>query len=160
MKLPGGSSKPVRAGEGTKIALVVSRWNDQVTSRLTIGAKQALLEAGLPEKSLDVFYVPGAFELPQAAQAIAGSGRYSAIVPLGCLIRGETFHFDLICQAVGTGLDAVGRSTGVPVTLGVLTVDKLEQAMDRAGGRYGNKGAEAALAALELVALKKDLSAS
>lgn len=160
MKLVGGSSKPVRAIEGTRVAVIVSRWNDQVTTRLANGAKQALLEAGIPERQIELFYVPGAFELPQAAQAIAQSGNYAAIVPIGCLIRGETFHFDLICQAVGTGLDAVGRSTGVPVTLGVLTVDKLEQAMDRAGGRYGNKGAEAALAALELVALKKGLTST
>lgn len=136
---------------------MASRWNDPVTTRLVEGAQKALREAGLEKGAVDLFWVPGAFELPQAVQTAAETKKYDAVIPIGCVIRGETYHFDFICQSVAVGLEAAGRDSGVAVSLGILTVDSLEQALARAGGRYGNKGEDAAWAALELAVLKQEL---
>jgi 6,7-dimethyl-8-ribityllumazine synthase len=153
---------PVIAGhldaKGLKVALIASRWNDVVTSRLVEAAIDALVRHGADEKQLDLVRVPGAFELPQIAAKLAGSGRYDAIVALGCLIRGETPHFDLLAAEATKGLAHAAMSSGVPVIFGVLTCDTMEQAIDRAGGKAGNKGWDAALAAIEMVSLYRRLA--
>lgn len=144
--------------KGFKIALVASRWNDAITSRLLEGAKDALIRHGADEANLEVVRVPGSFELPQAAARIARQKRHDAIVALGCLIRGETPHFDLLAAEAVKGLAQTALSSGVPVIFGVLTCDTLEQAIDRAGGKAGNKGWDAALAAIEMVSLFRRLA--
>ncbi len=144
--------------KGFKIALVASRWNEVVTSRLVAGAIDALLRHGASEANVEVVRVPGAFELPQAAGKIAASGRHDAVVGLGCLIRGETQHFDLLAAVAAKGLAQAAVTSGVPVIFGVLTCDTMEQAIDRAGGKAGNKGWDAALAAIEMVSLYRRLA--
>jgi 6,7-dimethyl-8-ribityllumazine synthase len=141
-----------------RIALVASRFNDMVTSRLVEGARDGLVRHGADEKDLDLVKVPGSFELPQAAAKLAASGRYDAVVALGCLVRGETPHFDLLAAEAAKGLAQVAVSSGVPVIFGVLTCDTMEQAIDRAGGKAGNKGWDAALAAIEMVSLFRRLA--
>jgi len=128
--------------------VVVSRYNEMVTARLLEGARVALRERGLADDHVDVVWVPGAFELPVAAEVAATSGRYRAIVALGCVIRGETAHFDYVAGEAARGLGHVARAHGLAVGFGVLTTDTLEQALARAGGDAGNKGYEAAEAAL------------
>jgi 6,7-dimethyl-8-ribityllumazine synthase len=130
------------------VALVASRYNELVTERLVAGARQCLAEHGVPGDRVDVIWVPGAFELPVATQAAAASGRYAAIVALGCVIRGETAHFDYVAGEAARGLGAVARAHRVAVGFGVLTTETLAQATARAGGAAGNKGYEAAEAAL------------
>jgi 6,7-dimethyl-8-ribityllumazine synthase len=143
---------------GLKVALIVSRFNDFVTSRLVEGAMDAFVRHGADPNHLTVIKVPGAFELPQLASRIAAKGGYDAIVALGCLIRGETPHFDLIAAAATKGLTQAAASSGVPISFGVLTCETMEQAIDRAGGKSGNKGWDAALAAIEMVSLLKRLT--
>lgn len=144
------SPVPPSAAGGSRFALIASRFNEAITSRLVAGARAALQEAGAADHQVTLVMVPGAFELPQAARAAAGSGRFEAIVCVGCVIRGETPHFDYICAAVAQGLmDAAGAS-GVPMAFGVLTTDTWEQAEARAGAGRDNKGFEAAAAALEM----------
>ena len=142
---------------GLKVALVASRFNDLVTTRLVEGALDGFVRHGADPKNLTVFKVPGAFELPQLAAKLAAQGKYDAIVALGCLIRGETAHFDLLAAEAAKGLAHVALSSGVPVVFGVLTCDTMEQAIDRAGGKAGNKGWDAALAAIEMVSLFRRL---
>jgi 6,7-dimethyl-8-ribityllumazine synthase len=142
---------------GLKVALVASRFNDLVTTRLVEGALDGLVRHGADPKNLTLFKVPGAFELPQLAAKLAAQGRYDAIVALGCLIRGETPHFDLLATEAAKGLSHVAVTSGVPVIFGVLTCDTMEQAIDRAGGKAGNKGWDAALAAVEMVSLFRRL---
>lgn len=144
-------------GRGMKAALVVSRFNDFFTRSLLSGAQQTLVQHGLNAADIDVVWVPGAFELPLAAQRCAKSGRYDFIVALGCVIRGATPHFDYVCAQASAGLNRVALDTGVPVGFGLLTVDTLEQAMERSGTKAGNKGVEAALAALEMANLLRRL---
>lgn len=136
-----------------RVALVVSRWNPLVTERLLNGALEALLAAGLADADVDLLRVPGAFEIPMAARAAAARGNVQAVVCLGCLIRGATAHFDHIASACAHGITSASLATGVPMTFGVLTTNTLEEALERAGGREGNKGQEAASAALEMIAL-------
>ncbi|HJQ98721.1 MAG TPA: 6,7-dimethyl-8-ribityllumazine synthase [Candidatus Polarisedimenticolaceae bacterium] len=143
--------------KGIRIALVVARWNDPVTSRLLSGATDALLRHGGDRDALTVVHVPGSFELPLAAARLAATGRFDAIVALGALVRGETPHFDVLAAAVARGLAQAGMTAGIPVIFGVLTCDTMEQAMDRAGGKAGNKGWDAALAAIEMAGLYKRL---
>jgi 6,7-dimethyl-8-ribityllumazine synthase len=140
-----------------RIALVVSRFNDFVTDRLLTGAEAALRQAGLGSDDLVVLRVPGAFEIPIAAQRLAESARVDAVVCLGCLIRGATPHFEYIASACAHGITAAAAATGVPMTFGVLTTNTVEEALDRAGEGDANKGREAALAALELVRALKTL---
>jgi 6,7-dimethyl-8-ribityllumazine synthase len=142
-------------GSGKRFCLVVSRFNRLVTERLAEGARNALERHGVNSEDVDEVRVPGAWELPWAARRAAGSG-YDGLVALGCVIRGETPHFDYVCRGATDGLAAL-VAEGVPVGFGLLTCDTHEQAMDRAGGDAGNKGEEAALAALELVALDEVL---
>ncbi|MGH7467683.1 MAG: 6,7-dimethyl-8-ribityllumazine synthase [Longimicrobiales bacterium] len=139
-------------GLGRRFAIVVSRFNAQITERLLSGARACLLQHGVQEKSIDVVSVPGAWELPLAAQAAARGG-YSAIIALGCVIRGDTPHFDYVAGAAAHGLERVSLQAAIPVAFGVLTTDTTEQALARAGGRDGNKGWDAALVALEMADL-------
>jgi 6,7-dimethyl-8-ribityllumazine synthase len=143
---------------GLKFAVLASRWNDAVTNRLLSGATDALRTRGAEGDSVDVVRVPGAFELPQAALKLAAAGRYDGIVALGCLIRGETPHFDVLAAEAARGLSHAAMASGVPVAFGVLTCDTLEQAMERSGGAAGNKGWDAALAAIEMVSLYRRLA--
>ena len=137
-----------RAPRQVRVAVVVARYNEVVTGRLLEGARQCLREKGVPEAQVDVVWVPGAFELPVAAEAAAASGRYAAIVALGCVIRGETPHFEYVAGEAARGLGNVALAHRLAVGFGVLTTESLEQAMARAGGAAGNKGYEAAEAAL------------
>jgi 6,7-dimethyl-8-ribityllumazine synthase len=141
-----------------RFALVVSKYNDFVTDRLQQGALEALTGAGIAAADVTIVRVPGAFELPLAAQHAAKTGRFDAIVCLGCVIRGETPHFDFICSAVAHGLTAASAATGVPMAFGVLTTNSVEEALARAGDGPGNKGREAANAALEMAEVVADLA--
>jgi 6,7-dimethyl-8-ribityllumazine synthase len=138
------------AVERLRFALVVSKYNDFVTDRLQAGALAALSAAGVPETEITVIRVPGAFEIPIAAQHAAETGRFGAIVCLGCVIRGETPHFEYICSAVAHGLTTGAAVTGVPMAFGVLTTNSIEEAVARAGDGPSNKGYEAAVAAIEV----------
>jgi 6,7-dimethyl-8-ribityllumazine synthase len=135
---------------GFRFALVVSKYNDFVTDRLQAGAMATLADAGAASSDITVVRVPGAFEIPLAAQHAAETGRFDAIVCLGCLIRGETPHFEYIASAVSHGLTTAAAATGVPMTFGVLTTNSVEEALARAGEGAGNKGHEAAMAAIEM----------
>jgi len=140
-----------------RIAVVVSRFNHPVSVRLLEGCHERLLERGARPEHIHVAWVPGAFEIPHAARVLAESGRYDAVATLGAVIRGETPHFEYVCRGVTDGVREVMRDTGVPVAFGVLTVDDAEQAMARSGGTEGNKGSEAALAAIEMARLSPKL---
>jgi 6,7-dimethyl-8-ribityllumazine synthase len=150
-----GSPRAPRTG---RVAVVVSRYNELVTTRLLEGARQCLREHKVPEARIDVIWVPGAFELPVAAETAAVSGRYAAIVALGCVIRGETPHFDYVAGEAARGLANVALAHRLPVGFGVLTTESLEQARERAGGGAGNKGYEAAEAALGTAAVLAELT--
>jgi 6,7-dimethyl-8-ribityllumazine synthase len=142
--------------EGFRFALVASRWNDFLTSRLVEGALDALERLGASEQLVAVYKVPGSFEIPLLAHKLAASGKYDAVICVGTLIRGQTPHFEYIASEVTKGIGHAGMETGVPVLYGIVTADTLEQAIDRAGVKAGNKGFEAAMSAVELVNLYKD----
>ncbi|PSH04918.1 MAG: 6,7-dimethyl-8-ribityllumazine synthase [Acidobacteria bacterium] len=142
---------------GMKFAIVVSRFNAFITERLLSGATDALRRTGALAKDIEIVRVPGAFEIPSAAKMLAETGKYDALVALGCLLRGSTAHYDVIVNEVTRSIGELSLSTGVPIGFGVLTCETLEQAIDRAGLKLGNKGFEAALAALELAVLKRTL---
>ncbi len=141
--------------QGMSFAIVVSRWNAFITERLLQGALDALTRSGCRAEDITVVRVPGAFEIPSQARTLAGTGRYNAIITLGCLIRGETTHYEHISTEVTRGIGQSAQETGVPHTYGVLTCENLEQALDRAGLKSGNKGFEAAMSAVEMVSLKR-----
>ena len=145
------------APEGARFALVCSRFNDAITQRLLDGALDALARHGADAEQVDVAWCPGAFEVPLVAKTMAESGRYDAVVALGAVIRGATGHYDHVAGGVTSGLQRASLDTGVPVLFGVLTVDTLEQAFERAGTKAGNKGAEAAVGAVEMVNLLRQL---
>ena len=145
------------SGAGQRYGLIATRWNEFIVARLIDGAKDALRRHGVAEQDIDVAMTPGAFELPLAAQRMAASGRYDGLVALGAVIRGATPHFDYVAGEAAKGVAAAARETGTPIGFGVLTVDTIEQAIERAGTKAGNKGAEAALAALETVNLLRAL---
>jgi len=147
-----------RSGAGFRFAVVVSRYNDFVTDRLQAGALGALAKAGVATSDITVVRVPGAFEIPVAAQHAAESGRYDAVVCLGCVIRGETPHFEYIASAVAHGLTAAAAATGIPMAFGVLTTNSVEEAIARAGDGPSNKGWEAAAAALEMAGVVAELA--
>jgi len=136
-----------------RIAIVVSRFHDFVTDRLLAGAQEALREQGFADEDIDVLRVPGAFEVPIAAQRAAETGRVGAVVCLGCLIKGATPHFEYIASACAHGITAAAAATGIPMAFGVLTTNSVEEALERAAPGDGNKGREAALAALEMARL-------
>jgi 6,7-dimethyl-8-ribityllumazine synthase len=138
-----------------KFAVVVARFNAFITERLLSGALQALRQCGAKNSNIDIVRVPGAFEIPSASRTLAETKKYSAIVCIGCLLRGDTAHYDVIVNEVGRGVGQSAQETGVPHAFGVLTCDTLEQAIDRAGLKAGNKGFEAGLAAVEMASLKK-----
>mgnify|MGYP005850576549 CR=1 FL=1 len=139
--------------KGARIAVVVARWNSQITDSLLAGARRALLRHGLGEANIELFRVPGAFELPLACSRVAQTGRFDALVALGCVIRGGTPHFDYVCSETTRGIGEVALREGLPVAFGVLTTDDLAQAQQRAGDNQENKGEEAALTALEMISL-------
>ncbi|HEX8503366.1 MAG TPA: 6,7-dimethyl-8-ribityllumazine synthase [Pyrinomonadaceae bacterium] len=143
---------------GFRFALVSSRWNDFLTGRLVEGALDALGRLGADEGSVEHFRVPGSFEIPLLAQKVAQSGRFDAVVCLGTVIRGQTPHFEYVAGEVTKGIAHVGLQTGVPVLYGIVTADTLEQAIDRAGVKAGNKGFEAAMSAVEMVNLLQDVN--
>lgn len=158
MRTTDQSTAPLGDASRLRTAIVVSRFNPEVTERLREGAVRALIEAGATDAGIDVFEVPGAFELPQAARAVAETGRFDAVICLGCVIRGETPHFEYISSAVAHGITAAAGDTGVPIAFGVLTTNTLEQAMARATEAPDNKGREAAAAAIEMAALYRGLA--
>ena len=143
-----------------RVAILVSRYNELITGKLLDGALACCDEAGVPRDEVDVLWLPGAFELPAAAAAVAATGRYACLVALAAVVRGETPHFEYVAGAAANGLTDVSRQHAIPVGFGVLTVDTLQQAMDRAGGSAGNKGHEAAAAALGAADVLAQLRAS
>ena len=136
-----------------RYAILVSRWNDLITSRLLEGSIDSIVRHGGSREQIDIIWAPGSYELPLVSQKLAKSGRYQAIIALACVIRGGTPHFDYVASEVTKGLANVSLDTGVPVSFGVLTTNSIEQAIERAGTKMGNKGTEAALAAIEMVRL-------
>ena len=147
-------------GEGLRFGVVVSRFNEFISGRLLSGAKDCLVRHGVREVDIDVAWVPGSFELPLVAQKLAASKRYDAVICLGAVIRGATPHFEYIAAEVTKGIAQVQLATGVPVAFGVLTTDTIEQAIERAGTKAGNKGWDAALSALEMADLMRKLDAT
>lgn len=144
--------------EGLRFGIVVSRFNDFICSRLLDGALDALIRHGCSQDEIVVARVPGAFEMPLAAKRLAETGQYDAIICVGAVIRGSTPHFDYVAAEVSKGIASVGLETNIPIAFGVLTTDTLEQAIERAGSKAGNKGYEAAMAAMEMVNLFRELS--
>lgn len=141
------------SAEGFRFAIVASRWNDFLTSKLIDGAVDGLESLGAVENDVEIFMVPGSFELPSVARKIADGGKFDAIIALGVVIRGETAHFDYVAGEAASGIGQVSMQTGVPVMFGVVTANTVEQAINRCGVKAGNKGYEAAMAAVEVVNL-------
>lgn len=141
-------------GSSFKIGIVVSEWNADITNALLEGAKETLLKAGVQDDHIEVLYVPGSFELPWGARQIMKPGKKDAVICLGCIIQGETKHDEYVASAVASGIMQLGLMSGIPVIFGVLTTNTEEQAKDRAGGKHGNKGAEAAVAALQMAIVR------
>ena len=144
--------EPGRGGPQGRFAVVAARFNEDIVKRLVSGALRALSAAGVADDAVDVHWVPGSFELPQAAQHLARSGRYAAIVCVGCVIKGQTPHFEFVASQAAAGIQRVALDTGVPATFGVITALTEEQALERSGGEIGNRGEEAADAAIEMAA--------
>ena len=142
-------------GSDLKVAIVVSRFNDFITNRLLDGAKDTLVRHGVDEDNIDVAYVTGAFEIPLVAEKLAQKNDYDAVITLGCVIRGATSHYDYVCNEVAKGVSKANDVTNTPVIFGVLTTESIEQAVERAGTKAGNKGAEAAVSAIEMANLLK-----
>ena len=149
----------LEADSNDKFAVVVSKFNEFITERLLDGCLKTLMDNWVSDRNIDIIKVPGAFEIPTAAKNLLDLNKYSAVICLGCVIRGETSHYDHICNAISTEINYLGVLTGKPVIFGVLTCENIDQAQDRAGGKVGNKGSEAALAALEMVSLLKQVRA-
>ncbi len=143
--------------EGIRVGVVAARFNEFIVSKLLSGCEDTLLRHGVQGEDIDVAWVPGAFEIPITAARMAKSGRYDAVIALGAVIRGSTSHYDYVCSEVSKGVAAAGLDSGVPVLFGVLTTDNLEQAIERAGTKAGNKGAECAQGAIEMVNLFREL---
>lgn len=144
--------------EGFRFAIVAARWNDFLTSKLIDGAIDALESHGAAESDVEVFKVPGSFELSLASQKLAESGRFDAVIAIGVVIRGETPHFDFVAGEAAKGINQAALKTGVPVAFGVITADTLDQAINRSGVKAGNKGYEAAVTAIEVVNLYRDIN--
>ena len=146
----------VPSGKGMKIGIVVAEWNPQITNALCQGAYDTLVANKVAKKDITVIHVPGSFELPTGASTLLYSATdYDAVICLGCVIQGETRHFDFICGAVSNGLTNLSLQDGRPVIFGVLTTNTMQQAIDRSGGKHGNKGVEAAVTAIKMVAMQK-----
>ncbi|SER37435.1 6,7-dimethyl-8-ribityllumazine synthase [Gracilibacillus ureilyticus] len=144
-------------GTGLKVGIVVGRFNEFITGKLLSGAEDAFRRHGLAENDVDIAWVPGAFEIPLVAKKMAESGKYDAVVTLGTVIRGSTPHFDFVSNEVSKGVASVSMDAGIPVIFGVLTTDTIEQAIERAGTKAGNKGAEAAVSAIEMANLLREI---
>ncbi|MGN6789461.1 MAG: 6,7-dimethyl-8-ribityllumazine synthase [Rhodanobacteraceae bacterium] len=153
------SPADLHSPSGARYAVIASRWNGEVVDELIAGARRAFAAHGIPDEGVDVLRVPGAWELPVVAKRLAASGRYAAIVALGCVVRGETRHYEHVADECARGLMRVSLDAGVPVLNGVLAVEDEADAWARAGGVHGNKGADVALAAIEMAALLQGLSA-
>lgn len=147
----------LKIDENNKFAIIVSRFNEFITEKLLDGCIQTLANNGVEMKHVDIVKVPGTFEIPTVTKNLLDLKRYNAVICLGCVIRGETSHYDHICNAVSNEICRLGTKDGTPVIFGVLTCENTGQAMDRAGGSKGNKGSESALAAIEMVNLMKDI---
>lgn len=145
-------------GKGKRFGIVVSRFNDFITEKLLGGAMDGLLRTGVKENDIQVFKVPGAYEIPLAAQKVVQAGNYDAVICLGAVIRGATPHFDYVCAEVSKGIAQVSLESGVPVIFGVVTTDSVEQAIERAGTKSGNKGWSAAMSAVEMANLMETLA--
>jgi 6,7-dimethyl-8-ribityllumazine synthase len=159
-KLQPGKIDGALSGAGLRFGIVVSRFNSFITERLLSAAVDALERAGAASKDVDVVHVPGAFELPLAAKKLAATGRYDALIAIGCVLRGTTTHYDYVCSETARGLQLAQMDSGMPIIFCVLTCDTLEQAIDRAGLKSGNKGYDAGLAALEMARLSSQLRAA
>ncbi|KEZ50788.1 MULTISPECIES: 6,7-dimethyl-8-ribityllumazine synthase [Metabacillus] len=144
-------------GSGLKVAVIVGRFNEFITSKLLSGATDALKRHGVEEENVEIAWVPGAFEIPLVAKKMAASNKYDAVITLGTVIRGSTTHYDYVCNEAAKGVSQASMSTGVPVIFGVLTTESIEQAIERAGTKAGNKGYEAAVAAIEMANLMRTL---
>ncbi|CAM4197630.1 6,7-dimethyl-8-ribityllumazine synthase [Jeotgalicoccus halotolerans] len=144
-------------GENLKIAIVTAEFNDFITDRLLDGAHKTLLKHGVKDDNIDLVYVPGAFELPLTAKTLAETKKYDSVITLGCVIRGSTTHYDYVCNEAAKGISHAGLSTGVPVIFGVITTENIEQAIDRAGAKVGNKGSEAAVTAIEMAGVIQNI---
>ncbi|MCG1449264.1 6,7-dimethyl-8-ribityllumazine synthase [Staphylococcus epidermidis] len=145
-------------GKDLKIAIVVSRFNDFITTRLLDGAKDTLIRHEVEDTNIDVAYVPGAFEIPLVAKKLAQKSEYDAVITLGCVIRGATSHYDYVCNEVAKGVSKANDISDTPVIFGVLTTESIEQAVERAGTKAGNKGSEAAVSAIEMANLIKQIN--
>ena len=143
--------------KGIRIGIVVSRFNEFITSKLLGGAMDGLLRHDVSEDNVDVAWVPGAFEIPLIASKMAGSGKYDAVICLGAVIRGSTSHYDYVCNEVSKGIASVSLQTGIPVMFGIVTTENIEQAIERAGTKAGNKGYDCALGAIEMINLIKTM---
>lgn len=148
------------SGVGLRFGIVVSRFNEFITERLLNGALDALNHAGATPAQIDVVRVPGSFEIPIASKKLAESGKYNAVICIGCVLRGETSHYDYVCSETARGIQLAQMDTGVPMAFCVLTCDTLEQAIERAGSKGGNKGFDAALAAVEMACLMRKISSA
>lgn len=144
-------------GTGMKIGMVASRFNEFIVSKLVGGAEDALVRHGVDTDDIELAWVPGAFEIPVIAQKMAESRKYDAVICLGAVIKGSTSHYDYVCAEVSKGIAQVSLASGIPVLFGVLTTDNIEQAIERAGTKAGNKGYDAACAAIEMVNLRKNI---
>ncbi|SDM38864.1 6,7-dimethyl-8-ribityllumazine synthase [Bacillus sp. OK048] len=144
-------------GSGLKVGIVVGRFNEFITSKLLSGAQDALKRHGVNETDVDLAWVPGAFEIPLVAQKMANSKKYDAVITLGTVIRGSTPHFDYVCSEVAKGVSKINLSSGIPVIFGVLTTDSIEQAIERAGTKAGNKGWDSATGAIEMANLLRTI---
>ncbi|MCD8120303.1 MAG: 6,7-dimethyl-8-ribityllumazine synthase [Lachnospiraceae bacterium] len=143
--------------QGLKIGIVASRFNEFIVGKLIEGANDALIRHGVKEDDIELAWVPGAFEIPLVAQKMAESGKYDAVICLGAVIRGATSHYDYVCAEVSKGIATVGLKAGIPVMFGVLTTDNIEQAIDRAGTKSGNKGYDTACSAIEMANLMRNM---
>ncbi|MCR5030936.1 MAG: 6,7-dimethyl-8-ribityllumazine synthase [Selenomonadaceae bacterium] len=143
--------------KGLRFAIVASRFNEFITSKLLEGALDMLRRHGAPENAIDVVWVPGAFEIPLAAKTLAAGGKYDAVICVGAVIRGATSHYDYVCNEVSKGVAQAGLATGIPVIFAVVTTENIEQAVERAGTKAGNKGADGAMAAMEMANLLKKI---
>jgi 6,7-dimethyl-8-ribityllumazine synthase len=152
------TKQPVLDASGLRFAVVVSRFNNLITERLLRGAIDALEKSGAAKKYIEIVEVPGAFELPLAAKKLAEKGEYDALITIGCVIRGETSHYDYVCSETARGLQLAQMDTGVPIIFCVLTCETQEQAIARAGGAHGNKGFDSGMAAIEMARLSQKLS--
>ena len=153
MKIYEGNLVP----KSVKIAIIVTRFNEFITSKLLAGAMDALKRHEVPEEAIEIVWVPGAFEIPLIASKLAASKKYDAIICLGAVIRGATTHYDYVCSEVSKGIASVSLATGVPVMFGILTTENIEQAIERAGTKAGNKGYDCAIGAIEMINLVKQI---